>query len=1082
MRKILLVGVSLIFVLNAWAQERVITGKVSATEDGTTLPGVNVVLKGTTNGTVTDTDGNYKLTVPATGGALVFSFIGLQTAEVPIGERSNIDVQLGLDVKQLTEVVVTAQGIERDRKALGYAATTISSADLANKPETDLGRALQGRTPGLQILNSSGMAGSGSKINIRGISTVSGNSQPLWVVDGVPVNSGGNQNDNNTNFQDGQISPNRFFDIDPNNVETINVLRGLSATTLYGSQGRNGVILVTTKAGSNNKNAQKFEASVSQSFFVVEAILPEFQNKWGNGFDGDYGEFFSNWGSVFNGQSPTVPGGTKPRHPYFEWRSVFPDVADFKIPGGSASNPATIGYIPVAQPNNIKDFFQKGSASNTSVSLGGRSDLGNLNFSFSHLDESGFLKSNNVERNNFSLGGNAKLTDKFTIGSTFNFVRTDIETPPIGTATGNNSAGGPSVFANLYFTPRNIDLTNWPYQHPVTGENIYYRNTNGITNPRWILNNSKQTSLTNRFFSNVNFNYQLTDWLKLTYRVGFDTFAEKQGYQLNKGSVGYPNDATILSSGMYRTITANNTIIDHSLIASMHKKINSDIDFNAIAGFNNRTDTYEQTGLESTGQVVFGLIEHRNFSQTTSRDFRNNNLSFRNRRTWLGAYFDAGLGYKNYLYVNLTGRNDWSSTLEKSNNSLFYPGVSASFIPTAAFPGFAAGVLDFLKVRVGYGTSANFPEAYNTRGYLPIQAAYQRDALGNVSTQEQGATLANPDLKPELQTELEFGIETQILDNRAKLDFSVYSRKAKDQIIGRSLDYSTGYQNTLINAGEISNKGIETGVTITPVRSNSIVWNIRGTFTKNISKVVSLPDGSKEINISGYSNLGNFAIEGMPFNIIKGQRVKRNADGQQLVDANGNYVITPDAEIIGDPNPKWLGSVMSDVTWKGVTLAFQIDYVHRGDIFGSTPGVLIGRGIAKDLENFDPGLPLILPGVKESDGSVNDLPVTTAGYFFQQSIVGSNANDRSIYDGSRVRLREVSLSYNLPKNIISKLSIRSANISLVGSNMWFKALNAPKYTHVDFDRTSFGSANGAGFEYLGGPSAKRYGVNLRLTF
>ena len=926
------------------------------------------------------------------------------------------------------------------------------------------------------------MAGSGSKINIRGISTVSGNSQPLWVIDGVPVNSGGNQNDNNLNFQDGQVSPNRFFDFDPNNVETINVLRGLSATTLYGSQGRNGVILVTTKAGSNNKNAPKFQASVSTSQFIIEAVLPEFQNKWGNGFDGDYGEFFSNWGSVFNGQSPTVPGGNKPRHPYYEWRNVFPDVADFKIPGGPASNPATVGYIPAAQPNNIKDYFQKGSASNTSISLGGRSDFGNLNFSYSHLDEKGYLKNNNVQRDNFSLGGNAKLTDKFTIGSTFNFVRSDVESPPIGNGQGNNSDGGPSVFANLYFTPRNIDLTNWPSQHPVTGANVYYRNTNGITNPRWVLNNSRQTSVTNRFFSSINLNYQLTDWLKLTYRLGLDTYSEKQTNELNKGSVGYPADSQILSQGMYRTISVNNTIVDHSAIASMHKKINGDLDFNALAGFNARTDTYEQIGSESTGQVVFGLMEHRNFSTSTTRDFRNNNLSNKSSRTWLGAYFDAGIGYKNYLYVNVTGRNDWTSTLEKANNSLFYPGVSASFIPTAAFPGFAAGVLDFLKIRMGYGTSANFPSPYNTRGTLPIQAAYQSDRLGNVSTQEQSFSLANANLKPELQTELEFGIETQMLDNRAKLDFSVYSRTAKNQIIGRSLDNSTGYQTTLINAGEISNKGIELGVTITPIRSNAVVWNIRGTLTKNVSKVVSLPDGSKEINIGGYSNLGNFAIEGQPFNLIKGQSTVKNADGQSLVDAQGNYVISADAQIIGNPNPKWLGSVMSDVTWKGVTFAFQIDYVHGGDVYATTPAVLIGRGISKDLQSFDPGLPLILPGVKESDGSVNDIVLTTAGVFYGQSVVGSNARNTAIYDGSRVRLREVSLGYNLPKNWISKLSMRSANISFVGSNMWWKAINAPKYTHVDLDRTSFGTGNGAGFEFLGGPSAKRYGVNLRLTF
>ncbi len=284
MKKFLLVCFSFVFVLSAWAQDRVVSGKVTAKEDGSTLPGVNVVLKGTTNGTVTDVDGNFKLTVPTSGGSLIFSFIGLQTQEVAIGERSIVDIALGQDVQQLTEVVVTAQGIERDQKALGFAQTTISSAMLANKPETDIGRSLQGKTPGLQILNSSGMAGSGSKINIRGNSSISGDTQPLWVVNGVPINT--STNDLNADFRDGQSSPSRFLDIDPNNIESISVLRGLSATTLYGSQGRNGVILVTTKTGSLKGGANKLEGSITQSFYQVEAILPEFQNKWANGFDG----------------------------------------------------------------------------------------------------------------------------------------------------------------------------------------------------------------------------------------------------------------------------------------------------------------------------------------------------------------------------------------------------------------------------------------------------------------------------------------------------------------------------------------------------------------------------------------------------------------------------------------------------------------------------------------------------------------------------------------------------------------------------------------------------------------------------
>lgn len=1071
MKKFLLMCFSFAIVLGVQAQERVVSGRVASLEDGSTLPGVNVVLKGTTNGTVTDVDGNYRLNVPQSGGTLVFSFIGLQTQETVIGDRAVIDIQLGLDVQQLTEVVVTAQGIERDRKSMGFASTTISASDIANKPETDLGRALQGRTPGLQILNSSGLAGSGSKINIRGISSVSGNTQPLWVVDGVPINT--SSNDSNQSFLDGQVSPTRFLDLDPNNIASINILRGLSATTLYGSQGRNGVILVTTKAGASGKQTRNFEASVSQSLFAIEAIVPELQNKWSNGFDGDYGEFFSNWGYVFDGNVPP----NNPRHPYYEHRNTFPDRPEFA---------AASGYLPEAQPNNVNDFFQKGTSSNTSFNVGSRNEFGSVNFSYSHLDESGFVKGNNLERNNFSLGGTAKLTDKFTVNSVFNYVRTDFETPPSGAGTGSNSAGAPSIFSNLFFTPRNIDLTNWPYQDPVTGASVYYRNGNDITNPRWILDNARQNSVTNRFFSNISFNYDLTDWFKLTYRLGLDTYSEKQGLWVNKGAVGFPSTAIAFATGLYRTVDITNTIVDHSVLGTIQKKLNSDLDLTAIVGFNIRKDDYVQNGLESSGQVVYGLIEHRNFSNTQARDFRNTALSNLNRvesRTWVGAYFDAGLGYKNFLYLNVTGRNDWVSTLEKENRALFYPGVSASFIPTAAFPGFAAGVLDFLKLRVGYGTSANFPDPYNTRPVLNTNSVYQVDDIGGVSSQGLDRTLANPDLKPERQTELEFGIETQVLDNRAKLDLSVYNRNAKDQILTRTLDPSTGYQQTLINAGEISNKGIEAGVTITPIRSNAVAWNIRVNWTRNVSEVVSLPEGSKEILVSGFTNLGNFAIEGQPFNVIQATYGLKDDNGTSLITANGDYKISPEIGIIGDPNPDWLGSVINDVTWKGLTLGFQWDYVHGGDTYSFSAAATIARGVAKDLQDFDPRLPLIIPGVLASDGvTPNNIPMPPSQFFFGNSIIGSDANDTGIFDSSRIRLREVSLSYSIPKSILSKLSIRTANVSLVGNNMWFRALNAPKYSKADFDRTAFGTRNGAGFDFLGGPSAKRYGVNLRLTF
>ncbi len=1075
MKKFLLLCSAMLFMLlSVRAQERTVSGRVTSTEDGSPLPGVNVVIKGTTNGTVTDASGSYKLNVPQNGGALLFSFIGLQTQEIEIGDRTVVDISLALDVTQLTEVVVTAQGISREAKALGFATTTISSALLADKPETDVGRALQGRTPGLQILNSSGLAGSGSRVNIRGNSSITGDTQPLWVVDGVPINT--SSNDINASFADGQVAPTRFLDIDPNNIESISILRGLSATTTYGSQGRNGVILVTTKTGSTGAKQNKFQGSVGQSYFVTEAVVPEYQNKWANGFDGAYGEFFSNWGSLFNGEPTGI------RHPYWEHRDLFPEFPEFGITGGSTD----AGYIPVAYKDNVKDFFQRGYSSTTSINLGSSNQYGSFSFNYSHLDETGFVKNNNVTRDNFSLGGNTKLTDKLTLMSTFNFVRTDFSTPPSAAGQGSNSIGGPSIFAELFYTPRNIDLTNWPWEHPVTKASVYYRNNNSISNPYWTLNNSLQTSITNRFFSSNSVNYKLNDWLNLTYRLGLDTYSEDQTYWVNKGGVGY---SAQLTPGAYRSTTSVSTIYDHSFLASVSKDISEDINITGLAGFNYRDNDFKQNGLESLGQVVHNLIEHRNFTSTQAKDFRGNNLNFVRNSAIAGAFFESNIGYKEYVYVTLSGRNDWTSTLEKANRSLFYPGASVAFIPTAAFPNFASNVLDLLKIRAAYGTSANFGSPYNTRPTLTLNAQTRTDNLGNVITSSQPSLLANRDLRPELLTETEFGIESKLLEGRIRLDFSLYNRQAKDQIIERPLDPSTGFNSVFINAGTIENKGIEMSLSGTIVKVNDFAWDLTLNYTRNRSLVKSLPNGSKEILVNGFSNLGNFAIEGQPLNVIKGTYVERSPDGELIVNAQGDYKAADEIGIIADPNPEWLGSAITSVTWKGFNFGMQWDYVKGGQTYSYTAATMVGRGVAKDLESFDPTLPLVLPGVLEvveNDEVVgytpNNIPLTTSGVFFGNTIIGGAPDDRGVYDATRVRFREISLGYTLPRSIVSKLKLNSINISAVGNNLWFRAINAPKYARADFDRTAFGANNGAGFDFLGGPSARRYGVNIKISF
>jgi TonB-linked SusC/RagA family outer membrane protein len=1041
--------------------QKMVSGKVTDSA-GEPLIGASVTAKGTTVGTITDVDGSFALKVPAETNAVEVSYTGYDTQEFDVTNGGVIDVVLQ-EGKLLDEVVVTALGIKRDKKALGYATTNLGESDLARKGETDVARALAGRAPGVNIASSAGLAGSGTKINIRGTSTISGNSQPLWVVDGVPVNVSANEI--NADFRDGNVTPTRNLDIDPNNIASMSILKGLAASTLYGAAGRNGVILITTKTGSGASSKSKFNASVSQSYGTVKAFIPEYQDKWANGFDGDYGEFFSNWGVLFSNNS------VQARHPYYEWRNLFPNNPEFAQP-----------YTPQAFPNNVSDFFNTGQSLTTSINAGVNTEIGSFNVAFSRLGETGYIKNNDLNRLNFTVGGSSNIGSRLKLNANVAYIKTDFKTPPVAAGLGSNSDGGPSVFANLFYVPRNIDLTNLPNTDPVTGGPVFYRNNNSITNPYWLLDNAGQTSNVDRIMSNFSANYRLFDWLSATYRIGIDNYSESQDYYVNKGSVGYPAAVQAFASGYLRSTLGKNRILDQSFILNGNRTLSSDFDLTYNVGFNGRQDSYDQTGIASTGQIVFGLLSHRNFSASNQRDLRNSNMNYSSNQLLLGAFGDFTLGYRNYLYLNVQGRNDWSSAHEKDNRSLFYPGVSLSFVPTDAFEALQGGALDYLKLRVSRGTSANFASPYRTRPFLSINTQASQDALGNVVTLGYPELLANPLLRPELQTELEGGIEAKLFDNRIGIDLSFYNRDADDQIVERPLDPSTGYTSTFDNIGNINNKGIELGLTVTPVRTKNINWDLTANFTRNVS-LVTLPEGTDRILISGYSNLGNFAETGQPYGVIYGRPVEKDASGNLLVNENGDWVIATEATVIGDPNPDYMLTGISQLTVHGITLGAQIDFVKGGDIFSYSAATPIGRGVAKELEDFNPELPVILPGVSKETGEVNNIPMPASGLFFGNTIIGGGADDRGIYDATRIRIREVSLSYSLPTSLLSKSStFKGINFAIVGNNLWFRTFNTPASSKVDADRTAFGSSNGLGFDFLGGPSARRIAATVKFDF
>jgi TonB-linked SusC/RagA family outer membrane protein len=982
----------------------------------------------------------------------------MKDATATVGASNTVNMVMKSGGEELSEVVVTSQGIKKEKKALGYAVTTIKAEEFASKPSTDIARALTGKAPGVNIQQTSGLSGSGTNIIIRGYSSITGNNQPLFVVDGVPFNADTNSDGN---FVEGATNASsRFLDLDPNSIETVNILKGLSATTLYGSAGRNGVILVTTKSGNTKDLNKKMEVSFSQSLYMTEiAALPDYQNSYGNGFNNQFTTAFSNWGPAFGttGTQGINADGTVP-HPYsyLANETLFPEYIGKTVP-----------YAPA---NNVKPFFRTGAVSTTSLSVGGRSENTSYNLSVGNTNDEGFIENNKYQRLNLSGGGQTKLSNGFTFSSIMNYVKTDKSAPPTAAGFGSNSAF-PSVFANILYTPRNIDLFNLPFSNPLDNSSVYYRRD--IPNPRWTLKNSSDDESVRRFFGNFTTSYEINSWSNISYRLSMDNYTQTKKYYINRGN-GQPFD----TEGFMRTSVNENLIYDHTVSYNFDTKIGKSENWNieGTIGFNPRQESFKYSQIFSTVQFVYGFIEHQNFE---------NNESFSARQNFniVGTYASTTLGFKKYLYLNLQGRNDSFSSLLPANRSLFYPSASLSFVPTDAFEGLKGNnYVNFLKVRLGYGSSAGFPDAYKTKIGLNASTNQFLQSDGTViNTISQSTELGNPNLKPELVKEIEFGLEGKFFHNRLGVDLSLYRKVSTDLIIDRPLDPSTGYTTTADNIAEVSNEGIELGLNLSVIRSktNGFTWDISGQFTRNRNIVESLGLGDlAALPIAGFTNLGNFAVPGRPYGVIYGSSILRDGNGNYVVGSDGNYLENTTISEIGDPNADWRSTVINEISYKNVTLGFQLEYQKGGDIYSTTAAALLSRGLTEDT-NFDRSGTVVLPGVTTT-GNINTTQIGWTQYGFNNS--GFFINEQAIYDATNLRLREVSLSYSLPKKLLEKTPFGKISVSIVGQNLWFEAFNFPKHLNFDPEVMSLGVGNGQGFDYLTGPTSKRYGFNFNLTF
>ncbi len=1016
-----------------WAQEKQVTGTVFD-ENGLPLPGVNIIIEGTTTGTQTDFDGNYSLRVNQ-GQVLLMSFVGYQTQSLTVGSSDVINATMVLD-SSLSEIVITAQGIKREKKALGYAVSAVDPAVIESKPEADVSRILTGKVSGVEVNAGGGFLGSQTNVIIRSKNSISGSNQPLYVVDGAPISGG------------------RSYDIDGSNIASLTVLKGLAASTLYGQDGRNGVIVIETKTGQAGASTQKkFEVEVSSKSSILEvANLPEFQNKYGQGADNTINTtYYGTWGAAFAGQ-------VVPHHlSIVDYASSFPEYQG-----------ATDIYRAI--PNNVSDFFDLGRGQNTSVNISKNFEGGHgVSASVGHVDQVGYIPQNSLRRLNLNFGGRTQLSNKLSLNTSVLFSNVYTRRPTR------------DFFTLLTWIPRNLDIHNLPFEDPNDNSSVYYRTTQA--NPRWLQKYTGREETTDRTYVKSDLKYNISDKSSFSYLYSIDTYNEVNHDWYNSRN-------PYQEQGYLRTFTETNTTTNHR-VTYQHNDISlgTDLKLNVVLGAEARSKNYSFLGMFSEGEIVFNFQNHDNY--TTHKPIDGRGIS-----NTLGLYGELRVDYQDYAYLTMAGRNDWGSTPEIKNNSLFYPSASLALIPTSMFEGLADSFVDYLKLRIGFGTSANFPDPYLTRLVLDADATAFVNTFtnNNLITNSLSSFLPNPDIKPELLKEVEIGIETKLFDNFIDIEMSAYKRITKDQILSSNLAASTGYTRTIINAGRVDTDGVEIDLTLNLFQNpgTGFNWSINNQFTAYETTVVELPVDRIDIS-SGL----NYAIEGEAYGVFRGTYYARDDEGNLLINPETGKVIFSDAlgledKILGDPNEDWRWTNVNTFSYKNITLSMQWDYIHGGDIWSRSASNLLRRGVTRDTENREGSY--ILPGVL-GDPNTGEPILDANGDKIANTIqIGANdlyfinlmdVDEGIIYDASVIRLRDISLSYNIPGKLLDKTPFGSGSLTFSGNNLWYRAPNLPKYMNLDPEVLGPGAdnpTNGKGLDFQNDPSYKQYSLGVKLTF
>lgn len=1034
------------------AQNIVVTGTVKETS-GESIPGASVLLKETKQVVATDAKGAFSINAPDKS-TLVISYIGFKTQEIQINKNSGaIVVTLQSSENALNEVVVTALGISRQKKSLGYAVQELKGQDLAEAKESNLVNALAGKIAGVRVTNSQGDMGS-SRVVIRGETSISGNNQPLFVVDGIPVdnsqlNSGGARDYANT-----------ISDINADNIESISVLKGPNAAALYGSRAAAGVIIIKTKTGKNKKGL----GITLNSNIVAESLLtlPVYQNAFGQGSEGKF--------SYVDGKGGGINDGVD--------ESWGPKLDGRLIPQFFSKGVA----VPfVANPNNVRDFFETGYSLSNGIAIADASEKFDYRLSYNNLQQGGIVPNSGQDKNTFSLNTTLRVTPKLSVTANANYSKLNSDNLP-------GTGGSRSTSTMLQFTwfGRQVDINQLKNYLDENG-NTFNWNNSYYSNPYWVAYENTVSQQRGRIIGSLGLNYKIIDGLEFNFRSGTDYYNDRRKIKIAYGTNGTPFGSYSESAF---TVSENNT--DATL--NFNKQLNKDFSLEALAGSNIRTRYIEQNDQSAPRLAVAGL-----YSLSNSRDplISSNNYS---KLKSYSVYASAQIGFRNYLYANITARNDWSSTLAAQNRSYFYPSFNGSFILTEALD-IKSEVLDYAKIRGGWSKVGKDADPYRSVNTYVFSAPFGSNPQLTAST-----TDLNPNLKPETTTSSELGAEATFFNKRVRLDLSLYNTNSYDQILSVDVSPSTGFRSKLLNAGKINNKGIEIQLGLTPIKKQ-FTWDIDVNYAANRSKVIELDKAGLLQNYVVATNSAQvIAAVGQPYGTLFGNAFLRDGNGNIVVNATGAPQTDPTKRVLGKYTPDWIGGIYNTFSYKGLSLGVLIDASFGGSIYNGTyatgtyTGVLASTLPGRAAEYG--GISYYYPGNVKANGTVRvngtapaGVTVYDDGIVFDGVTADGKRNEKilpaqqyyksfrtideaNIFDASYVKLREVKLSYNLPSKWIRSLSLQGASVSLVGRNLWIIHRNVE-----DIDpEVAFNTGNGQGLESLSNPTTRSYGLNLNIKF